>query len=326
MTRIRHPPDGVNVGIRELQGAVEETIFVGQSHRLGVFDDLDRAPDTAEGLARRRSWDLRAVTALLEALVEMGYLRQADGRYHVTPDCRARLIERGGPSYEGDFWQFLCYLINPWRTLEHVLVHGGPDTSSYEGFDMNAFIRGMDSPWKKRVAPEIVDICLERHPGAKTVADIGGAPGTIARIFASRGLRTIVFDLPGSQAVMRDELSRISNIIIEEGDATKELPPGPWDIAFLGNLCHGQSPEDNGKIISMCRERLAPGGIIVIFDNIRGISSCGATLALHMITQSPLGNVYSREEYLAWIHAAGFTGAEVMELSDPAWQLIIARK
>ena len=54
--------------------------------------------------------------------------------------------------------------------------------------------------------------------------------------------------------------------------------------------------------------------------------SCGATLALHMITQSPHGNVYSRAEYCAWIDAAGFTGTEVLQLSDPAWQLIIARK
>ncbi len=314
------------MGIRELQEAVEQTIFVGQAHRLGVFDDLDRSPDTAQGLSLRRSWDLRAVSALLDALVEMGYLRSSEGQYHITPDCRARLVDRDGPSYEGDFWQFLYYLINPWRTLEHVLVHGGPDTSSYAGFDMDDFIRGMDSPWKKKVAPEIVDICIGRNPGSSTVADIGGAPGTIAREFAARGLRTIVFDLPKSLAVMKDELSRVPNIIIEEGDATKELPRGPWDIAFLGNLCHGQSPKDNGSIISMCYERLSSGGIIVIFDNIRGISSCGATLALHMMTQSPLGNVYSLEEYYKWTDAAGFIGAEVTRLSDPAWQLIIARK
>jgi SAM-dependent methyltransferase len=314
------------VGIRELQKSVEEVIFVGQAHRLGIFDELHAKPDNSRGMASRKGYDERVVRVLLEALVEMGYLESREGAYHITPLCRERLIDRDGPGYEGDFWQFLYYLINPWRTLEHVLVTGAPDKESYRDFNMDHFIRGMDSPWKKRVAPEIADLCIAHAPGAETVADIGGAPGTIARVFAGRGLRTIVYDLPESLAVMKNELAAVKNIVVEEGDATKSLPAGTWDIAFLGNLCHGQSPEDNAKIIYMCREHLAPGGIIAIFDNIRGMSSCGATLALHMITQSPRGNVYSRDEYYGWIDAAGFNGTEVLQLSDPAWQLIIARK
>lgn len=314
------------MSIRELQKSVEEVIFVGQAHRLGVFDDLSKSPCGSEEYAIRKNYDARVTLVLLEALVEMGYLEKQDATYHVTTSCTQRLVERGGAVYEGDFWQFLYYLINPWRTLEHVLKEGKPDKASYRDFNMDNFIRGMDSPWKKKVAPEIVRLCLDACPGAKTVADIGGAPGTIARVFASHGLRTIVYDLKDSNAVMRKELSALKNIIIEDGDATKELPAGPYDIAFLGNLCHGQSPEDNGKIISMCHDRLSPGGIVAIFDNIRGLSSCGATLALHMITQSPLGNVYSENEYRAWIAHAGFRDPRVLRLTDPAWQLVIARK
>ena len=47
------------VQIRELQHAVEETIFVGIAHRLGVFAELHRKPDTAEGLALRMGFDRR---------------------------------------------------------------------------------------------------------------------------------------------------------------------------------------------------------------------------------------------------------------------------
>ena len=314
------------MGIRELQKSVEETIFVGQAHRLGIFNELHKNPLTSREIALRRGYDERTTEVLLEALVEMNYLNKLDDNYHVTDNCRRRLIDDGGPEFEGDFWQFMYYLINPWRTLEHVLIHGKPDDNSYRDFNMTHFIRGMDSPWKKRIAPEIVDICLNNHPGAKTVCDIGGAPGTIARIFAGRGIKTIVYDLPESLAVTRDELAAFENILVVEGDATKWLPEGPYDIAFLGNLCHGQSPDDNAAIIRMCGERLRNNGIIVIFDNIRGESSCGAVLALHMITQSPRGNVYSRKDYLTWINDAGFNTTEVLGLSDPAWQLIIAKK
>jgi precorrin-6B methylase 2 len=314
------------VRIRELQRAVEETIFVAQAHRLGVFDELFRNPATANDFAKRRNFDVRATGVLLEALVEMGYLEKKGDAYAPSSDCCQRLIDRDGDDYEGDFWQFLYYLMNPWRTLEHVLIHGAPDESSYEGFNMEYFIRGMNSPWKKRIAPEIVDLCLTHCPHAAIAADIGGAPGTIARRFAEKGLRTIIFDLPESMAVMKEELKNIPNIIIVEGDATKALPDGRYDIAFLGNLCHGQSPDDNGRIIAMCHEHLNDDGIITIFDNIRGESDCGATLALHMITQSKGGNVYSRDEYESWLRAASFRDMSVIQLSDPAWQLIIAKK
>lgn len=316
----------IRVGIRELQRAVEETIFVAQAHRLGIFDVLYRHPGSAEELAQKKGYDSRATWVLCEALVEMGYLEKNGIAYAPTADCISRLIDRTGDLYEGDFWQFLYYLINPWRTLEHVLLHGSPDESSYQGFNMDHFIRGMDSPWKKRIAPEIVDVCLQHCPHAAVVADIGGAPGTIARRFASHGISTIVFDLPESMAVMKKELEKVPNIIIKEGDATRELPRGKYDIAFLGNLCHGQSPDDNARIIAMCHEHLNSNGIIAIFDNIRGESNCGATLALHMITQSKGGNVYSRDEYQGWLESASFQDIAVIQLSDPAWQLIIAKK
>lgn len=317
---------GWQVGIRELQRALEETIFVAQAHRMNIFDELYQNPASADMLAKRRNYDLRATWVLLEALVEMGYLEKKGEAYSPTGDCVNRLIKKNGDFYEGDFWQFLYYLINPWRTLEYVLRHGCPDESSYTGFNMEHFIRGMDSPWKKQIAPEIVAECLKHCPHARCVADIGGAPGTIARRFAERGIPTIIFDLPESMAVMKSELETVPNITIEEGDATQALPSGKYDIAFLGNLCHGQSPEANQRIISMCHEHLNDDGIIAIFDNIRGESNCGATLALHMITQSKGGNVYSRDEYISWLSNASFRDIAVQQLSDRAWQLIIAKK
>ncbi|MDY6933141.1 MAG: methyltransferase [Spirochaetota bacterium] len=312
--------------IRELQKHLEELIFVGQAHRIGIIKELHQRPDTYEGIAKRMNFDARSTWVLLEALAEMSYLTIDNGVYSVPHEIYERLVDEGGQDYEGDFWLFLLYLINPWKTLPYVLKHGEPDKSSYKNFSISDFIKGMDSPWKKRIAPEVVNICLENLPEAKIVADIGGAPGTIAKVFAQRGINTIVYDLPESMQVMADELSRITNIEVQTGDATKELPKGPYDIAFLGNLCHGQSPEDNVRIIEMCYKHLHDKGLIVIFDNLRGESYRGATLALHMITQSPKGDVYSREEYYEWLKGTGFRDLRVENLSDSTWQLIIGRK
>ena len=76
----------------------------------------------------------------------------------------------------------------------------------------------------------------------------------------------------------------------------------------------------------MCHHQLNDDGIIVIFDNLRGESYLGATLALHMITQSPKGDVYSRDEYYKWLENVGFRDLMVKQISDPAWQIIIGYK
>ncbi len=308
--------------LRELQSALEEFFFVGQAHKLNIFKELHERPDAADDLSKRMNFDKRSVYVLLEALVEMGYLEKDNEKYSVTDETYERLVNGKGNNYEGDFWHFLMYLTNPWQTLEHVLKTGKPDQSSYEDFSIKDFIKGMDSPWKKRVAPEIVEKILEKCPGAESVIDIGGAPGTIAREFALRGLNVLIYDLEECLEVMSEELSQIDNISVRQGDATESLPEGKFDIAFLGNICHGQSPEDNARIIQMCREILSDRGIIVIFENLRNESYLGARLALHMITQSPKGNIYSREEYIDWLKKAGFSEIKVEKVSDEAWQLV----
>ena len=312
--------------VRTLQHYLEEALFVGQAHKLGIFKALHDKPDTAESLAKRMQFDQRATWILLEAMVELGYLNKNNDMYTPTEYCVSHYVNEYSDTYEGDFLQFLLYLINPWKTLPHVMRTGTPDETSFKELNMRDFIKAMDSPWKKKLAPEIVDICCNQCSDPRQCIDIGGAPGTIAKEFAKRGIHTIVFDLPQSLEVTQDELQHIPHIELITGDATVALPNKKVDIAFLGNLCHGQSPDDNQKIISMCYEICNTNGIIVIFDNLRNESYLGATLALHMLTQSKKGNIYSRHEYFEWLHKAGFTAPLVYELSDNAWQLIIAKK
>ena len=71
---------------------------------------------------------------------------------------------------------------------------------------------------------------------------------------------------------------------------------------------------------------LRDGGIIAIFDNIRGESYLGARLALHMMTQSAHGDIYTKEEYARWLENAGFRNMQIHDLSDKAWHLLIAFK
>ncbi len=77
-----------------------------------MFDALDEKNDTAAGLAARMKFDRRATVALLDALVEMKYLRKKRDGLFGDAATRRRLVDRAGREYEGDFWSFLMYLVN----------------------------------------------------------------------------------------------------------------------------------------------------------------------------------------------------------------------
>ena len=49
---------------------------------LDIFESLDAHPDTPEGLAQRRDFNLPAVRALLPMLMQLGFLKQHSGSYH----------------------------------------------------------------------------------------------------------------------------------------------------------------------------------------------------------------------------------------------------
>ncbi len=51
---------------------------------LGIFESLDAQPDSAEGLAARRGYDVRGLRALLPMLMHLGFLCEHGGRYQLN--------------------------------------------------------------------------------------------------------------------------------------------------------------------------------------------------------------------------------------------------
>ena len=56
------------------------------------------------------------------------------------------------------------------------------------------------------------------------------------------------------------------DVALAGGDFTESLPPGPFDLAYLGNVLHIYGPQTNADVTRRVYQILNPGGTIAIQD------------------------------------------------------------
>src|SRR6266478_4322559 len=76
------------------------------SVRTGVFDALERNPLLRKELSARLNLPTASLELILPALAQAGYLREAKGMYHLTPESRKWLV-RSSPHYLGNFLAYI---------------------------------------------------------------------------------------------------------------------------------------------------------------------------------------------------------------------------
>jgi SAM-dependent methyltransferase len=139
-------------------------------------------------------------------------------------------------------------------------------------------------------AGAVADAVLARLPEGARILDVGGGPGTNAEAFVQlghvRGVsggepRVTVFDRPEVIELMRETLTA-AGIGAEAGDMNEGLPDGPFDAIYFGNTSHMYGPDGNLALFARMRHVLAPGGLLVIREFVRGLGEDAALFAANM--------------------------------------------
>jgi len=123
---------------------------------------------------------------------------------------------------------------------------------------------------------------------------------------------------------MEPSLKAGENITMAPGDLTVALPPGPFELAYLGNICHIFSGEENKKIFKRVHAVLSPGGRIAIQDFVRGVSPMADMFAVNMLVNTPGGGTWTLDQYSEWISEAGYSPVEMKNYGER--QLLTARR
>ena len=300
-------------------------ILLGVAVRDGLLDAAADRPRQAREVAAELGLDARAVFVVLSALSELGVLEEGKGGFRLRDEHRAPLLERGDPEYVGGSVVHRFELIGGWSRMGEVLRTGEPveDRTSPDFGGTATFIQAMRRGARPG-AEGVAEAVIPRLPRGASILDVGGGPGTNAEAFARAGARVTVFDRPGVISLMLGTLSE-AGIETSAGDMTEALPVGPFDAIYFGNTSHMYGPGENRALFARMRASLAPGGLLIVREFLRGMSDEAALFAVNMLVLTSGGGTYTAADYEAWLREAGFENVEVSPVPGRGTHLIFAR-
>lgn len=304
-------------------GNWQELLAVVAAIELGIFETLFKQPASARELAEKLGYDLRATETLLLALANLKHLLETDGRYSVADDIAAVVADKKSPAYAPNAILHQRNLLERWITIPEVVRSGKQVPRPYTKKRREVFIHSMDDA-SRGSAATIVDLCLKRQPDIHTVLDVGGGPGTYARVFAERGIDVTILDQPQVIEIVEPELSPWPRIKMVPGDFNEGLPAGRFDLVLMANIFHIYGPEKDQELLSRARQALNEGGVAAIVDLVRGRSSRAPLFALTMLVNTDGGGTWTEEQYRDWMRQAGFEDAEFIDVEERDSQLILA--
>jgi len=301
-----------------------EILILAAADRCGLLSQAAEgaAPDAA---AAALALDRRAVRVVYEALEGLGYVERSDGAFALNDRGRRLLGPQPDESDPVADVRLSERAIRQHLRLPEVLRTGVgvDDVSGGPPEEIAGFSRAMRHVASRR-APEVVAAVGPPPPGGRLL-DVGGAPGLYARAFAAAGWSVTVLDLPDPLSVAGD-LLKADGIATVAGDMTVELPPGPWDCAFLGNVTHLFSPETAARVLRLAGAGLAPGGLLAVGDMVRDRSPRAAQFAVLMLVASRTGDTYRESQYREWMAAAGCPLERVVDIDGGWHQLLLGRR
>jgi hypothetical protein len=311
----------------KLAGGFVEARAIQAARELGVFEALKNSRDASNVAAAIRC-DSRATEILLDALVAIGLLTKQHSVYSLGETASSYLL-KDAPKYLGGMIQFDSSLWNRWGELEKAVKSGkparAPDMYQSDPEETARFIAAMDSLVRARGDADALAGMLDLSEVGELL-DVGSGPATYPISFCRKypALRATIFDLPATLAVTRrfvDASGVGDRIALIAGDYRSDPIPGTYQLAFLSNVIHAESGEENERLSAKlygCLDR--DGAVIVkdhILDDTRARPSAGALFALLMLLTTERGRCYSFAEVKSWLEKAGFQRVHELPLSPP---------
>lgn len=313
---------------------IERLLILGGALRAGLVDAISGpGVDTAEEVASALGADLRACRVMLDALVALEVASDDGGGYSLTEAGRLHLIEPapGEPIPAELERSSLLHQLAKARgmlDLPYVVKHGEPPERDPSERDLRSFLRTMAEGDAGPIA-EVVERSLAYASPLRvsTMIDVGGAVGHVAAAFAGHGVRPTLFDRPDALPQARQYLGEsVRDLYLVGGDFLSTLPPGPFDLAYLGNVVHIYGPDTVAALVRRVWKSIAPGGVIVIRDFVWERSPRAPLFAVNMLQATVEGGVWREQQFRSWLAAAGFTDVTVVDLVSADNQLVMGRK
>lgn len=305
--------------------------------RLGVFDALAEQPLTAHAVAARCGAARDHMTRLLNACVSLQLLELVDGEYR-NGRMASRFLVASGEHYLGGWVKFMADFYGAWGRLDEAVRSGSPvqdglarltageDYTRHMMLAMHEYAMGPGRELVNRVV----------LTGRRRLLDVGGGTGAYSILLAQNhpGLEAVVFDLPAVVGITRETVARYGlsdRITARAGNYHDDDLGTGFDVVLLSNMLHQEDPETCLRLLRKAASALVDGGTLIVqlaFLNPDRVGPPWAVLlSLQVLLAYQGGRMYTTDDIVAMLPAAGFDGAEVQKGSLVAAEsLILATK
>ena len=319
----------------QLAYSLARSVMVGV--KLGLLEAAADGPRSAAEIVKACGTHPAATEKLLNTLTACGYFAFRNGAYALTPKSRKWLLRRS-PRNLCDKMLFQFF---EWDMVEGYerFVRTGVALAGHLGVQddnfWNSYQRGMRNVAGLSAA-EVAARCPV-PPDARDMLDIGGSHGyySVSLCRKHPGLKSVILDLP-------EAVRQASPILAEEkmgdrvthraGNAlTDDLGEQSIDIAFMSQLVHHFTDQQNRGLMKKLARALRPAGVCVMLDFIRAKTpgdggQTAALLDLYFAMTSESGT-WPMETMQDWLASAGLKPLTPLRLrSVPGAALVAGQK
>jgi tRNA (cmo5U34)-methyltransferase len=158
-------------------------------------------------------------------------------------------------------------------------------------------------PFHAEIQRTAIDVALAARPSPRRWLDTGAGPGRLVELAAARSPDTELWAADPSDAMLAIARTRVApeRVLRAASDALPEASAfgGPLDVV-TAVLCHHYGDmAARERAVARCRDLLAPGGALVVFENVRA--------------ETEQGHQVQRARWAAWQRAQGRDEATVQK-------------
>lgn len=321
--------------LRQLNAHMCEVPILRAALELEVWAKVVAGEDSVDRLSAAEHWDPLGTRMLLDDLCTLKLLAKEGDQYRLVPEAEHYLLP-DKPTYMGrslleDFrWEGNGRLAEAIRTGKRPISYNATTREA-----INIWIGAYSRSW---AAPETYlkncdamwqALGIHGHDGLR-ILDLacGPAPKSLALALANLGVRVTLLDW--------ERILRVAHKVIADLGVGKQVTSlsgdlarvaygrNQYDVAFLGDVTHFFSPEQNIHIFRKAYDSLVDGGILVV-NATRGEYLDPTEHGLWYYAISA-GGAYNFAEYKDMLEHAGYTNIVDTNIVDLKIQPIKATK
>jgi 2-polyprenyl-3-methyl-5-hydroxy-6-metoxy-1,4-benzoquinol methylase len=312
-----------------------EVAILRAALELEVWAKVAAGEDSVDRLSAAEHWDPLGTRMLLDDLCVLKLLAKEGAQYRLVPEAEHYLLP-DKPTYKGRgflahfCWEGNGHLAEAIRTGKRPISYNATTTEAIDiwisGYSRSwtapeTYLKDCDAMWQA--------LGIHGHDGLR-ILDLacGPAPKSLALALANPGVRVTLLDWERILQVARKVIADLGvgkQVTSLSGDLTRvAYGCNQYDVAFLGDVTHFFSPEQNIRIFRKAYDALVDGGILVV-NATRGEYLDPTEHGLWYYAIST-GGAYNFEEYKDMLKHAGYTNIVDTNIVDLKIQPIKATK